>query len=89
IALGARLGQVVQSVIASGLRLVVTGGAIGIVVSIVALRPLGALLFRVTPYDPITYVSVAALLCAVASLASYVPARQAARVDPLVALRHE
>ena len=46
--------------------------------SIVALRPLGALLFRVTPYDPITYVSLGALLCAVASLGSYVPAGESA-----------
>ena len=89
IALGARLGQVTQAVVAGGLRLVAAGGIIGIVVSLVALRSFGALLFHVTPYDPLTYVSVAALICGVAAIASFVPARRAARVDPLVALRQD
>jgi ABC-type antimicrobial peptide transport system permease subunit len=53
------------------------------------LRSLGTLLFDVTPYDVPTYASVVALLGAIAALASYLPARRAARIDPLTALRQE
>jgi putative ABC transport system permease protein len=89
IALGARLGHVTGSVIGGGLRLVGIGAAVGVGVSLLLLRSFGALLFGVTPYDASTYVAVLALLGAVAALASYVPARRAARVEPLVALRQE
>jgi putative ABC transport system permease protein len=89
IALGAPLGQLTRSVVGGGLRLAVIGAAIGIGCSLLVLRSLGTLLFGVTPNDVSTYATVLALLCAVAGLASYVPARRAARVDPLVALRYE
>jgi ABC-type antimicrobial peptide transport system permease subunit len=69
--------------------LVAIGVAIGIGGSLVLLRSLRTLLFGVTSYDLSTYVAVLTLLLAVASLASYVPARRAARVEPLVALRQE
>jgi putative ABC transport system permease protein len=89
IALGAQLGRLTRSVVGGGLRLVAIGAAIGVVGSLVLFRLVGTLLFGVKPYDLSTYVTVLALLCAVASLASYLPARRAARVEPLVALRQE
>jgi putative ABC transport system permease protein len=89
IALGAQLGRLTRSVIGDGLGLVAVGAGIGIVGSLLLLRPLETLLFGVAPNDLATYAIVLALLCAVAGLASYVPARRAARVEPLVALRQE
>jgi putative ABC transport system permease protein len=89
IALGADLRRLTGSVIGGGLRLVAIGATIGVGGSLVLLRSFGALLFGVTPYDLSTYIAVLALLGAVAALASYVPARRAARVEPLVALRQE
>jgi putative ABC transport system permease protein len=89
IALGARLARITGSVVASGLALVVIGAAIGIAGSLLLLRSLGTLLFGVTPYDVPTYVIVVVLLGAIAALASYLPARRAARIEPLTALRQE
>ena len=89
IALGAGLAALTRSVLAGGLRLVFVGAVVGIAGSLVLLRSLGSLLFGVTPYDPSTYVGVLALLFGSAALASYVPARRAARVQPLEALREE
>ena len=89
IALGARPGDVMRLVI----RRAVLPGAIGIVagllVSIALARYLGSLLFRVAPLDPVTYISVTVLFLLVIVSAAYIPARRAARVDPMVALRHE
>jgi ABC-type antimicrobial peptide transport system permease subunit len=89
IALGARVARLTGSVIGGGLRLVGIGAAIGVGSSLLLLRWFGTLLFGVTPYDLSTYATVLALLCAVAGVASYMPARRAARVEPLVALRQE
>jgi putative ABC transport system permease protein len=89
IALGAQLGRLTRSVIGSGLWLVAIGAAIGVSGSLMLLRSFGALLFGVTPYSWSTYAAVLALLGAVATLAAYLPARRAARVEPLVALRQE
>src|SRR5262249_10598892 len=89
IALGARLARIVRSVVAGGLALVAVGAAIGFAASLLVLRALGTLLFGVTPYDVPTYAIVVALLGVVAALASYLPARRAARVEPITALRHE
>ena len=89
IALGAQLGRLTRSVVGDGLGLVAVGAGIGIVGSLLLLRPLETLLFGVAPNDLSTYAIVLALLCAVAGLASYVPARRAARIEPLVALRQE
>jgi ABC-type antimicrobial peptide transport system permease subunit len=88
-ALGAESGQVTRSVISGGLRLVAIGAAIGVAGALIVLRSLQTLLFGVTPYDVSTYASVLLLLCVVSALASYVPARTAARVEPLKALRQE
>ena len=89
IALGAGLGRLTRSVIGGGLRLVGIGAAIGIGGSLLLLRWLRTLLFGVTPGDLSTYAGVVVVLCVVAALASYVPARWAARVEPLRALRHD
>jgi len=89
IALGANLARLTRSVIGGGLRLVGIGAAIGVCVSLLLLRSFEPLLFGVTPYDVSTYAAVVALLCSVAVIASYMPARRAARVEPLVALRQE
>jgi len=89
IALGARLARITGSFVAGGLALFAIGAAIGISGSLLLLRPLGALLFGVTPYDAPTYAIVVVLLGAIAALASYLPARRAARIEPLTALRYE
>jgi putative ABC transport system permease protein len=89
IALGARLADITRSVVAGGLAIVAIGAAIGIAGSLLLLRALGTLLFGVTPYDVPTYASVLVLLGAIAALASYLPARRAARIEPLRALRQE
>jgi predicted permease len=89
IALGAQLGRLTRSVVGGGLRLVALGAAIGVGGSLLLFRLSGTLLFGVTPYDVSTYGAVLTLLGAVAGLASYVPARRAAQVEPLVALRAE
>jgi putative ABC transport system permease protein len=89
IALGERLGRLMRSVIVGGLALVAAGAALGIAGSLLLLRSFGPLLFGVTPYDVSTYLGVVGLLAAVAVAASYLPARRAARVEPLVALRQD
>lgn len=89
IALGAEGGELTWSVVKDGLRLVAIGAAAGVALSLFVLPLFGTLLFGVTPNDAVTYVVVLALLAAVASLASYVPARRAARVEPLTALRQD
>jgi putative ABC transport system permease protein len=89
IALGANVRRLTGSVVASGLRLVAVGALIGVVGSLLLLRWLGTLLFDVTPYDVPTYAVVLGLLAAVAATASYIPARHAGRVEPLLALRQE
>jgi putative ABC transport system permease protein len=89
IALGARLARITGSVVAGGLALVAIGAAIGVAGSLLLLRSLGTLLFGVTPYDVPTYAIVVVLLGVIAALASYLPARRAARIEPLTALRQE
>ena len=89
IALGAHVSRVTRSVVGGGLRLVGIGAVVGVGLSMLLLRSLGALLYGVTLYDPSTYMGVVTLLCAVGGLASYVPGRRAARVDPHVALRQD
>ena len=88
-ALGALQKDVLEMVVTQGARLAVTGIAIGIVAALALTRAMTSLLYDVSPFDPITLAAVATLLVMVALVACYVPARRAARVDPVVALRHE
>jgi putative ABC transport system permease protein len=89
VALGAHVQRLTRSVVGRGLRLVAIGAVLGLAGSLALLRSLRTLLFDVTPYDLPTYATVVALLCTVAVVASYVPARHAARVEPLLLLRDE
>ena len=86
-ALGASRNAISGMILKEGMRLTGTGIVLGLGVAIVATRWLETLLFEVTPYDPLTFGGISVLLLAVALIACYVPARRAARVDPLVALR--
>jgi len=70
-----------------GLGLTATGILLGITIAVALTRLVSAFLFGVGPMDPTTYAVVSATLAAVALLATYVPARRASRVDPLIALR--
>ena len=70
-------------------RLAVTGVATGLSAAVVASRALRSQLFQIAPTDTITYAVVGAGLLLVALIASWLPARRAARIDPLVALRHD
>jgi putative ABC transport system permease protein len=87
IALGAQIGDVRQMFLRYGLWLSATGIALGIGVALVLTRVMSALLFGVGPTDPMTYAGVSGGLAAVALLATYLPARRASRVNPIVALR--
>ena len=88
-ALGANPGQVVRLVVRQGLALVVAGIVLGLAGAAASTRFLESWLYGVTPLDPRTFALSAAGLFAVAALASYLPARRAARIDPLVSLRSE
>jgi putative ABC transport system permease protein len=88
-ALGAQRRDVVAMVLRQGLTLIGAGLAVGFLASLALTRLLASLLYEVRPTDLATAGVVAVLLAAVALLASYVPARRATRVDPMVALRYE
>jgi putative ABC transport system permease protein len=88
-ALGADASSVMRLVLTEGLGLAGIGLAIGLAGAFAVTRLLESLLFGVTATDPLTFSTVAAILAAVALLASYLPARRAITVDPMVALRHE
>ena len=87
-AIGARPADVQRMVLVDGGRLAIAGVAIGTVLALVSARVLRGLLFHVSASDPATFVAVGTALMVVATLASYIPARRATRVDPMVALRN-
>jgi putative ABC transport system permease protein len=87
--LGANPGDVLRLVLSEGVRLALIGSVAGLVTALALSRLVTSLLYEVTPTDPMTFVAVFALLTSVALLACYLPARRAAKVDPIVALRHD
>jgi predicted permease len=89
VALGAQRSDVLRVIVGHGVRLALLGLCIGIMAAVVVTRWMSSVLFDVKPTDPLTFVAVAVVLGTVAFLASYLPARRAMRVDPMVALRHE
>jgi len=89
IALGAQRGSISRMVVREGAVLTLIGVAAGLLASLFAVRLISGLLYGIGATDPATFIVVPLLLMAVALLASYIPARRATRVDPLVALRYE
>ncbi|MGB0033923.1 MAG: ABC transporter permease [Candidatus Acidiferrales bacterium] len=88
-ALGARPGQVLQLIVGQGLRMSLIGVAFGLVAALCLTRFFASVLFGVTPRDPVTFATVVLIVVGVAVAGSLVPARRAAKVDPMVALRYE
>jgi putative ABC transport system permease protein len=89
VALGASRGEVLQLVLGQGMRLALLGTALGLVGAFGLTRLMAGLLYQIKPSDPITFVGISALLTGVTLLACWLPARRAARLDPVVALRYE
>ncbi|MGD0459330.1 MAG: FtsX-like permease family protein [Terriglobia bacterium] len=88
-AMGAERRDVLRLVVGHGMVLTLIGTAIGLAGALGATQVLSSLLFGVRPTDLVTFAGISTLLAAVALLASYIPARRAAKVDPMVALRYE
>jgi predicted permease len=89
LALGAQRSDVYRLVLRESTRLLMVGIAVGILGALAATRYLASVLYGIEPFDPATFATVAILLAAIAMFASWLPARRATRVDPLVALRYE
>ena len=89
VALGARHGEILGMVVGQGLRMAGIGAVVGLAASLLLGRVLRSQLFEVSPFDPLIFAGMVVILVAAAMLASYIPARRATRVDPMVALRHD
>jgi putative ABC transport system permease protein len=89
IALGAKRKDVLSLVVAQGMKLLLLGVGAGVVSALLLTPAMSSLLFGVSPSDPVTFAGSAIFLAAVALFACYIPARRAAKVDPMVALRYE
>jgi predicted permease len=89
IALGAQRLDILRMALGEGMRIVVIGLASGLIGAAILTRFFQSMLFNVVPTDPVTFLSVSAILAGVAFFACYIPAKRATRVDPLVALREE
>jgi ABC-type antimicrobial peptide transport system permease subunit len=89
IALGAQRNSIIAMFVRQGLVLALCGIGCGLLIALGTTRLLSSLLFHVNPLDPTTYVLASVALCAAASLASYIPSRRTAAVNPVDALRAE
>src|SRR5262245_12748165 len=89
LALGAQASDMLRLVLAQGLKLILLGVAIGLLVALALTRILSSLLFGVSASDPLTFVGVAVMLAIVALLACWIPARRATKVDPMITLKYE
>lgn len=88
-AVGAQPGHVLGMVLREGMSLVLRGMVIGLVVAFAVTRLLSRFLYGISPADPATFAGISLFLAAVTLAATFVPARRAAQVDPIVALRYE
>jgi predicted permease len=88
-AMGARTGSVLSLVIGQGMRLALVGLMLGLLIAFATMRVLSSLLFGVSAHDPVTFAGVSLILATAAILGCYIPARRAARVNPITALRYE
>jgi putative ABC transport system permease protein len=89
LALGAPHHAIFRLVANGALRLLLIGGCIGLALALGVARLMGSMIFGVSPFDPVTFLAVPSVLLAVVLIASYLPARRATKVDPMVALRYE
>jgi putative ABC transport system permease protein len=88
-ALGARQGDVLRLVVLQGMVVALAGAAVGLLGALALTRLMTSLLYKVGSTDAATFVAVPVVLAGVALAASYLPARRATRIDPLLALRHD
>ncbi|OHB79867.1 MAG: hypothetical protein A2Z25_09055 [Planctomycetes bacterium RBG_16_55_9] len=88
-ALGATHGNIMGMVLREGMMLTLIGLTVGLLLGLAAARLIGSLLYDVRPVDPVSIVVTVTLLGVASLLASYIPARRAAKIDPMVALRYE
>jgi putative ABC transport system permease protein len=88
-AMGAGQGSILKMILRQGILIVFAGLAAGVLLALGMASLVGNFVSGISPYDPLTYISVSAMLVLVALFACYVPARRATRVDPMIALRYE
>jgi putative ABC transport system permease protein len=88
-ALGAEARDILRLVVGQASKIVAFGVGIGVIIALMSTRLMSSLLYGVAPSDPATFAAICVVIAAVALIASWIPARRAARVDPLVAIRHD